>query len=286
MRDKTNVVLGLMLGVGAMTGCGVTNSAIESAKVDPRGTRYTGAETLHLGEVRLEANEWTDTNQTTCIFLDEDGTFGIEWERGATGYGENPTYPNYPKAEIGIAPWNDDGEPMKSSSALLPIQLKDLESASMTLDVTTTTTTNNGWNLAFELWLSDEDPRIGKAHPKAELMVFFGNKPNYYPPEPKGGEFNDGHNTYTLYETSDDWSSWGYYRQWRIGDTDGVAQFKGTLDIAAFLRHHMEVDGWDENLWITRFEIGNETYQESGGITRFKSLQFEVNGESRSAITE
>ena len=209
--------------------------AVKPAKVDPRGTRYYGKEILHLGEIFLETNEWSDTNQTTCVFLDEDGTFGIEWERGGTG---EQYMPNYPKAEIGVPPWNRDGKPRQSTSALLPIQLKDLKSASMTLDVTTTTTTNNGWNLAFELWLSDEDPTKGKAGAKAEVMVFLGNKPKYWPWEPKGGTFNDGHNTYTLYETSDEWQDWGYYRQWRLGDTDGIADFKGTIDIYAFLKHY------------------------------------------------
>lgn len=270
-------------GALAATGCRAADSGVEPARVDPRGTRYSGKETLHLGEIFLETNEWSDTNQTTCIFLDKDGTFGIEWERGATG---TEHIPNYPKAEIGIGPWNADGDPKNSSSALLPIKLKDLKSASMTLDVTTITTTNHGWNLAFELWLSDADPTKGKAGPKAELMVFLGNYPKYWPWEPKGGTFSDGHNTYRLWESSDEWQNWGYYRQWRIGNTTGIAHFNGTVDIYAFLKHHMEEDGWDENLWLTRFEIGNETYQHSGGVTRFKALSFEVNGETRSAITE
>ena len=185
-----------------LLGCATAN--VRPAQVSERGTRYFGKEVLHLGEIFLETNEWSDTNQTTCIFLDEDGTFGIEWERGDTG---EQYIPNYPKAEIGAAPWNTEGSLMSSSSAILPIQLKDLKSASMTLDVTTTTVTNNGWNLAFELWLSDEDPTKGKASPKGEVMIFLGNKPKYWPWEPKGGEFHDGHNTYTLYETSDEWQN-------------------------------------------------------------------------------
>lgn len=284
MKTKT---IWIMLFSTSLLSAGVmADDHVKPSKVDPRGTRYYGKEVLHLGEIFIEANEWNDTNQTTCIFLDNDGTFGIEWERGETGYGDNPKYPNYPKVEIGIPPWNNDGQPRKSSTAILPIQLKDLKSASMTLDVKTTTVTNNGWNLAFELWLSDKNPAVEKAGPKAELMIFFGNKPKYWPWEPKGGKFNDGHNTYTLYETSDEWQDWGYYRQWRLGDEDGIAHFKGTVDIYAFLKHHMEEDGWDENLWLTRFEVGNETYQNSGGTTRFRALSFEVNGESRSALTE
>ncbi|MDC7233491.1 MAG: hypothetical protein PQJ58_09685, partial [Spirochaetales bacterium] len=141
-----------------------------------------------------------------CVFLDEDGTFGIEWQRGDTG---EQYMPNYPKAEFGAPPWSTAEEPVQSTTALLPIQLKHLKSASMTLDVTTTTITNNGWNLAFELWLSDEDPTKEKAQPKAELMIFLGCKPMYWPWEPMGGMLNDGHNTFTLYETSDEWQNWG-----------------------------------------------------------------------------
>ena len=272
-----------VLVAATLLSLGCAEATVRPAQVTERGTRYYGKEVLHLGEIFLETNEWSDTNQTTCIFLDEDGTFGITWERGDTG---EQYMPNYPKAEIGVAPWNTEGNPMSSSSALLPIQLKDLESASMTLDVTTHTTTNHGWNLAFELWLSDEDPTKGKAHPRGEVMIFLGNKPKYWPWEPKGGTLNDGFNTYTLWETSDDWQHWGLYRQWRIGDTDGTVEFKGTIDIFAFLKHHMEEDGWDENLWVTRFEIGNETYKNSGGTTRFRELSFEVNGQTRSAVTE
>ena len=276
----------LLATVVPMVGNGAAK--VMPPKVDPRGTRYCDKEVLHLGEIRMEANEWSDTNQTTCIFLDKDGSFGIEWKRGETGTkkADGSSVPNYPKAEFGAAPWSSDEAPAKSSTALLPIQLKDLESAGMTLDVTTVTVTNHGWNLAFELWLSDEDPTQGKARPRAELMIFLGNQPRYWPWEPKGGTFNDGNNTYTLYESSDEWHEWGYYRQWRLGDTDGTVEFKGKVDIGAFLKHHMEADGWDGNLWLTRFEIGNETYQNSGGTTRFRELTFEINGRSRTALTE
>jgi hypothetical protein len=253
--------------------------------VDPRGTELCDETPLQLGEVRLLTNEWTDPEADTCIFLDQLGQFGWHWTRGATGSGDNPTYPNYPEAEFGINPWNTDSIDT-STTDLLPLQLKDFTSASMTLEVFTDVGANNsGWNLAFELWLSDADPTLGPTSPKGEIMVFLSNEPNYYPSSPETPQvLNDGEHEYDLYVSSDNWGTWGYYRQYRLGTHDG--KFNGKLNIYAFLQHYLQSEGWDGNLWVTRFEIGNEVFQNSGGTTTFKNLSFEVNGQTRQALTE
>jgi hypothetical protein len=270
---------------GGGSGDGDGDGDVEPPYVHPRGTKFCEEESLNLGPIRLLTNEWTDPEADTCVFLDSDGTFGIEWTRGSTGAAPNPEYPNYPEAEYGINPWNEEGIDT-STTEYLPLQLKDFTSAKMQIDVTTTTTVNSGWNLAFELWLSDTDPTLGPANPKGEIMIFLGNHPSYWPTDPTDTTFNDGNNEYTLYESSDNWGDWGIYRQWRLGDTDGQVDFNGTLDIYAFLKHHMDNEGWDQNLWVTRFEIGNETFQNSGGATRFRKLCFEVNGATECAQTE
>lgn len=275
-------------GAGGMAAGGTAGSggtAPLGPVVDPRGTSHCDATPIHLGEVRLLTNEWTDPEADTCIFLDQQGQFGWTWTRGATGMGENPNYPNYPEAEFGINPWNASGLDT-SSTDVLPLQLKDFTSASMTLDVFTDVGGNNsGWNLAFEMWLSDTDPTLGPANPKGEIMVFLSNEPNYYPASPETGEvLNDGERDYKLYVSSDSWGTWGYYRQYRLDTHDG--KFNGKLNIHAFLKHYLENEGWDGNLWVTRFEIGNEVYQNSGGTTTFENLSFEVNGQTRAALTE
>jgi hypothetical protein len=257
----------------------------DGPQVSPRGSMFCDETPLWLGEMRGLTNEWTDPEQMTCLFLDEQGRFGWNWSRGSTGAGDNPTYPNYPEIEFGINPWNEEGDDV-STTTLLPLQLKDIDSASMTLLVNTTTNNNSGWNLAFELWLADGDPTQGPTNATGEVMIFLGNEPNYYPQTPVGGQLNDGHNTYTLYESADDWGSWGIYRQWRIGDTDGVVDFNGTINIGAFLQHHLETEGWNPDFWVTRFEIGTETFQNSGGTTTFTNLSFEVNGQTRHALTQ
>lgn len=253
--------------------------------VHPRGTTHCDEAPLNLGEMHLLTNEWTDPLADTCVFLDMAGRFGWKWTRGATGAGDNPTYPNYPELEFGINPWNSKGID-KSTTTLLPLQLKDITSASMTVDVHTDVGGNNkGWNLAFELWLSDKDPRLGPASPKGEIMVFLSNAPDYYPTAPETQEtLNDGIHTYKLYVSSDNWGSWGYYRQYRLDTHDG--KYNGKLDIGAFLEHYVNDEHWDGDLWVTRFELGNEVYQNSAGTTTFKSVSFEVNGQTRESKTQ
>jgi hypothetical protein len=235
--------------------------------------------------MHLLTNEWTDPAADTCVFLNMDGSFGWKWTRGATGTGANPNYPNYPELELGINPWNSKGID-QSTTTLLPLQLKDIHSASMTVDVSTDVGGNNkGWNLAFELWLADKNPVLGPASPKGEIMVFLSNAPDYYPPTPDTQDtLNDGAHDYKLYVSSDNWGTWGYYRQYRLDTHDG--KYSGKLDIGAFLRHYLNDEHWDGNLWVTRFELGNEVYQNSGGTTTFKSITFEVNGQTRDAKTQ
>lgn len=231
-------------------------------------------------------NEWTDMEADTCVWLKEDGTFGWNWTRGATGMAPTPTYPNYPEVEFGINPWaNGSGT---SSTTLLPKKIKDITSASMTLDVNTAITGGNsstGWNLAFELWFTDADPTAGPAAVKGELMVFLANAPNYYPTPAKTDiVVQSAGKNYKLFESADDWGDWGYYRQYRLDTQDGA--FNGELDIMPFLQRYLNEEGGNGEYYVTRFEIGNEVFQNSGGTTTFKSLSFEVNGETRHALTE
>lgn len=277
-----------MAGSGGTMAAGGANGGAGGVPMgpfqSPRGTKICDEMPLGLGEMHALTNEWTDPAADTCTFLDMDGTFGWKWTRGATGTGDHPTYPNYPEIEFGINPWNMKGIDVPTTT-LLPLQLKDFKSASMTLDVNTQINGNGGWNLAFEMWLADSNPALGPAKPKGEIMVFLSNDNNYWPTSPETNQtLNDGGHDFKLYVSSDTWGTWGYYRQYRLDAHDG--KFNGKLDIYAFLKHYLQDEHWDGNLWVTRFEIGNEVYQNSGGTTTFKSLSFEVNGQTRSAKTQ
>lgn len=271
-------------GDGDVAGTGGT-----VAMGDPPGTSCDLGTNYSLGEMRLLNNQWTSTQNDQCIFINADRSFGWRWDNSAGTGGftplstSQPDYPNYPEVEFGINPWGreqDAWEVGSSSTGLLPIRLGDLTSASMTINVNSQTS-GGSWNLAFELWLSPTDPTLGETTPSAELMVFFGNDPAYWPEttsEAGGGATNGD---YTLYVSDDQWAAGYRYRQWRKNGSNGTnVSFNGTLDIKSFL----DQSGFDANWYVTRFEIGNEVYTGSVGETTITSLAFEVNGESRSAL--
>jgi hypothetical protein len=257
---------------------------------DPAGESCTLGTNYSLGEMRLLNNQWTSTQNDQCIFINENRTFGWRWDNtaGTGGFTPLPTsqadYPNYPEVEFGINPWGrqqDAWEVLPSSSTLLPIRLGDLTQASMTIDVSTTTNGGGSWNLAFELWLSPVDPTTQETSPSAELMVFLGNDPSYWPTAADDGYVGTAMGDYTLHYTSEDWADGYAYRQWRRNGTAGTnTSFNGTVDIKSFL----DQSGFDANWYVTRFEIGNEVYAGTSGETTINSLSFSVNGQSRDAL--
>lgn len=276
---------------GALAGAG--GMAPTGPVVDMPGEHCDGT-TIHLGEMQIFPNEWNDPRAETCVFLNADGTFGWRWVNGDFSLPVGPDmptlkvnkdWPNYPELEFGINPWNAKGLD-KSTTLLLPKKLGEISEASMTVDVATEVS-GGKWNLAFELWLADNNP---ETHPGskavAEVMVFFGNEAGYYPAEPKTDEkVNDGEHEYVLYESRDDWGETKdqKYRQYRL--SGGGKTFNGKLNIGKFLQHYVE-QGWSKDLWLTRFELGNEVYTGAQGKTTIKSIAFTVNGESRQAKTK
>lgn len=256
---------------------------------DPAGESCALGTNYSLGEMRILNNQWTSHQADQCIFINDDRSFGWRWDNTAGTGGFEPLatsqadYPNYPEVEFGINPWGreiDEWEVGSSSTTLLPIRLGDLTSASMTINASSSTNNGGSWNLAFELWLSPTNPALGETAPTAEIMIFFGNDPAYWPESPEpgaGATISD----YTLYHTSENWAAGYAYRQWRKnGTSGGSTSFNGTLDIKPFL----DQAGFDANWYVTRFEIGNEVYAGSQGETTIQSLSFEVNGQSRSAL--
>jgi hypothetical protein len=255
------------------------------------------------------SNRWTDPAANETLFLDTNGSFGWTWQRGATGpAGATNGYPNYPEIEFGVNPWGEDqnGDLVNvSTTDLLPRKVSDIHSASMTVHANAhIASAGVGWNLAFEMWLSPQDPAKGTTHPEYEIMVFFGNQGSYYPTSPGGTngagcmpavsgascgmQVESAGNSYTLYSMS---SSWGgppayNYLQFRDsanapGTNDATElTFNGTLDIYKFLQT-VNPPG---DLYVTRFELGDETYQSSQGTTTITSVSFEVNGTTETAL--
>jgi hypothetical protein len=262
--------------------------------------------------MHLLTNRWDDPNATESLFLNSSGSFGWTWNRGATGpTGAANDYPNYPELEFGVNPWGETelGDLTNvSTTDLLPMQVSNIHSASMTVDIDANImNAGNGWNLAFEMWLSPADPTKGATNPEYEIMVFLGNHANYYPLTPGapangmmpacmpavsgatcGMQVQSGGNSYTLYSMSSNWSgppAYNYLQFRDSGNSPGTnnatnVTFNGKLDIHAFLSA-VNPPG---NLYVTRFELGNETYQNSQGTTTISSVSFEVNGTTETAL--
>jgi hypothetical protein len=248
---------------------------------------------LPLGCMHLVSNRWTDPMAAETLFLNADSSFGWSWQRGNTGVMYSwGSPPNYPELEFGINPWGL-GTPPVSTTDLLPMQLKNMHSASMTVTVDTNIAqAGAGWNLAYEMWLAPDDPTQGTTNPEYEIMVFFGNVANYYPTPPMcdslvdnvpcGQQVESGGNSYTLFYSNTQWAGPPAYNylQFRDSANSSAGTFSGTLDIYKFLK----LVNPSGDLWVTRFELGNEAYMNTQGTTTIASVSFEVNGTTETAL--
>jgi len=191
----------------------------------------------------------------------------------------------------------------------------------MEVDLTSEASPDN-FNLAFELWTSNvnpvgatpwkkmvgekgawerKDPDVGSSKPTGEILLFFNWGATYQPTittETKARNTIVRTNfveqkqcgkgvTCQLWHTDSEWETWGPYRQWRIVDNNGVKgplkSFKGIIDLKALLDGD---SGFKPEYWLTRLELGNETFQNSNGKTTVRLLRYIVNGISRTAANQ
>ncbi len=262
---------------------------------------------LMMGDVKLLLNKWGSDAlelEGACtseyeIWANEDEVFGWTFNRPDCGGGDG--FPDYPEIEVGVAPFNEeeDADLRKSTSIILPMQIKDIHSASVTLDdFKIDLTADASWNINFELWLSQEDPTTTiTPKPEYELMTFWGWMENRWPCNQADGEFGanltlpkgSGTMDYTLCHYGKDWggneiSKWDYF-QFRAGDGgdhNSKREFTGKLDVKEALDWLVKHAGASTDLWVTRFEVGTEIGNNTAGTVSFKSVIFEVNGEERS----
>ncbi len=266
---------------------------------------------LRLGEIRILNNNWGSEDlgcfaptSTMSVFVDDGGSFGWNFNRGDCADNGNPgamppvqpdtSHPDFPQVEFGIHPFGigdaDVTSPEFSSTTLLPLQLKDITSASVTLDnLNITLGGRSSWNLAMEFWLSEGDPRqpSGSVDVHTELMAWWGWNQGRWPCNSNPDRVEAGQG-YTLCHQDDAWAGgrWRYY-QFRAGDgSDGniSQQFSGTINVKAFLDYLMTKGGYHGDLWLTRMEVGSEIDDMTDGRVSMNGITFEVNGESRSEV--
>ncbi|HEX6273104.1 MAG TPA: hypothetical protein VFZ53_08695 [Polyangiaceae bacterium] len=283
---------------GAMSSAGMAGRAGAggSGSVDGNGTplarpgesKTTSRSYLNLGDMRLILNKWGSDelgcNTSMRIFVNTDRSFGWDFNRGACG--GNKEKPDYPEVEFGIHPFGAGSNlattPSFPSTNVLPIQVKDLQTASVTVDGLSINLQNqNAWNINFEFWLSQRNP-VTDANPGvyAELIVFWGWQDTWACDQT--GNVSAGAKSYGLCHQSDTWGSGWRYFQFRA---DGGSQrsFSGKVDVKALIDWLVTNKGYSRELWVTRFEVGSEIDDNTSGTVTMRNLTFEVNGTSKSA---
>lgn len=298
-------------GSGAGGGGGTGSGGNGSGDVDANGKSDAAPgdstneeqDYLKLGEIRLLNNNWGSAERgcdtQMSVFVNQDASFGWDFDRGSCG--GMGAQPDFPQAEFGIHPFGIGSDlatsPEFSSTTLLPLQIKDITSSSVTVDnLNIALQEASSWNIVMEFWLSERDP-VNDPDPGvyAEVMAWWGWNNGRWPCDSNndGEEDFDGDEVhagmeYTLCHRDDDWADgqWRYY-QFRAGDgSDGnISQsYSGTIDVKAFLDYLVNTRGYSQELWVTRLEVGSEIDDNTSGSLTMDGLSFEVNGESRSEV--
>jgi len=242
-------------GIGGTSGSGgaigtggrvVDGAGVPLAK--PGDQASGSGQYLNLGDMRLINNRWGSdarncTGTTESVFINTDGTLGWNFNRPTCGGAKAD--PDFPEVEFGVAPFGMTSSlrttPAFSSTTLLPIQLKNLTSASVTFDTFASTFSAGYWDNNFEFWISKMDPTTNASGGVyAEIIMFTGWENGRSNTSAGGwtcdqtGSVNSNGMTFNLCHQSDTWSN----GQWRFFNFNvnssaalGLGTFNGKADI-------------------------------------------------------
>ena len=286
-------------------GAGADLDAMGKGNAKPGDMTAVKQDYLRMGEIRLINNNWgaaaLGCNAPMNVFINADKSFGWNFDRGDCDKNASNSKPDFPQIEFGIHPFGlgsaDATSPNFSSTTLLPKQVKDITSASVTLEgLNITLSKEQSWDLTFELWLSKENPATtqGNAGVYAELMTFWGWQDKRWPltggdgSGPKcNGEcttISAGTKSYQLVVQDDNWAG-GKWRYFQFRGTDGSKKsFDGKVEVKPLLDYLMSRPGYTKDMWLARLEVGSEIDDETKGTVTMKNVIFEVNGQSRSPV--
>jgi hypothetical protein len=290
------------IGTSTGAGTGGTSGASSSSagvRVDSSGTplaspgdsKNGSSQYLNLGDFRLINNKWGSDSlgckTTMRVFVNSDRTMGWEFNRATCG--GNDEKPDYPEIEFGIHPFGSNSSlvtsPTFASTTLLPLQIKDINSASVTLDSLSISLQNaNSWNLNVEFWLSQRNP-LTDPNPgvHAEVIAFWGWENGRWPCDKAlTAKLTAGDKSYHLCHQSDTWNNgqWRYFQFWVDGGP--LTNYSGKVDIKAFLSWLASAYNYSKDLWVARIEVGSEIDDNTSGSVKLKNITFEVNGTSKS----
>lgn len=289
-----------MAGATAMGGSGPDLDVNGKPNAKPGDMTSTPQDYLRLGEIRILNNNWGSEdlgcNANMSVFVNADRSFGWTFNRGDCDTANSNQKPDFPQIEFGIHPFGIGSDlvtsPEFSSTTLLPRQIKDITSASVSIqNLNVSMQQESSWNITFEFWISERDP-VNDPSPGvyAELMTFWGWQSGRWPEPPNGtgptgngaGDKVTAGKTYTLWVQDDNWASGWRYFQFRADDGP-QRSFNGTLDVKPLIDYLVNSRGYSKDFWVTRLEVGSEIDDNTAGTVTMSGITFEVNGESRAA---
>jgi hypothetical protein len=293
---------GAMGGKAGAAGAGPDVDQMGKMNARPGSMTSTARDYLRMGEIRLLNNNWGSAElgctAPMSVFIDANRSFGWTFNRGncdASNSGQNP---DFPQVEFGMHPFGVGNalatSPNFSSTTLLPLQIRQITSASVNVQNLQIQLTRGGsWNITFEFWLSSQNPNTqGNAGVHTELMTFWGWQNGRWPSAPgaegsqdggsgTGQMVNAGQN-YTLWVQRDNWADGWRYFQFRAPSSS--MSFNGSVNVKTLLDYLVNTRGFSPDLWVTRLEVGSEIDDETEGRVTMSNITFEVNGQSRSPV--
>jgi hypothetical protein len=304
-RGGTTGSAGTGGSAGSTGSAGTTGAAGTGVRMDqdgvplgkPGDTTSTSKKYINLGDMRLINNRWgsdaqgcSATQQSVAVNSDK----SVGWTFSRQTCDASHGHPDFPEVEFGIAPFGTTSSllttPKFSSTTLLPIQLKDLQSASVNVDNFFISVSGSApyWDNNVEFWISKNDPRTSTdAGVYAEIIMFTGFQGNRLSttggwPCDKSGSVTAGTTSYNLCHQSDTWSSGWRFFNFNINQGP-FSSWTGKMDVKALLDFvRSKYSGFTDTMWLTRIEVGTEVDDNTSGSAKIKNLTFEVNGQNRS----
>jgi hypothetical protein len=288
---------------GGSAGCAPADQG-GKALAKPGDKTSSNSDYLNLCNARLLNNNWGSValqkSGKSCsapesVQVNSDSSLGWTFNRGNCT--DDGSHPDFPELEFGVAPFGSGSSlltsPAFSSTSLLPIQVKNITSASVTINnLAISLQTAASWDLGVEFWLSTNNPvTSADGGVYAEIMAVWGWDATFWAcTAGLSGSVTSGSSTYKLCHQSNTWNSpntptWRFFQFEYNGGS--VQSFNGAVDIKAFLDWFFSSSygsGASKDLWLTRIEIGSEIDDNTSGTSTIKNITYNINGTTQSPV--
>jgi hypothetical protein len=213
----------------------------------------------------LMDNQWGMPSAQQCIWLNDDGSYGYDFDASNTGGGIN-----YPEVFIGTRPWGDDtGVPE------FPIQRQNVDE--LVMEVEADVNISGGeWDWAEEWWLMEQPPGQQTQTHKYEIMLLLDWSANHnHGPVTKRNAWTDRFgNTVDHWTTYNSGGTSATFYIFRIqGGHDG-----GKIDMKEIVDYLSNNHGVPGDLYLSGIELGNEYWSGAVGKTTYNTFDVTVNG--------